>query len=315
MLSAALSASTPPSNDTRRPPSVNNSDDSGEQPRTAHIRIVPHLDSSRSLVFSIIERDLTEDTVLKIGRFTDRFLTSNRITFRSKVVSRGHAEIWSTGGKVYIRDTKSSSGTFLNHVRLSAPNQESKSFELRDGDVVQLGVDYQGGTEEIYRAVKMRIEVNRTYQQTNTFSTFQSLRNLTTPPNNISVLDAAMGSNTTPSAAAAAAAAAANRVSTAEDPRVEECCICLYALAPGQGLFVAPCSHTFHFKCCRPLLQHYPGFQCPLCRSYSDLDASVAIETDEVLQMLKTKEEPIKEEDDQEQEPTSSSSPPPPSSS
>lgn len=103
MLSAALSASTPPSNDTRRPPSVNNSDDSGEQqPRTAHIRIVPHLDSSRSLVFSIIERDLTEDTVLKIGRFTDRFLTSNRITFRSKVVSRGHAEIWSTGGKVCV---------------------------------------------------------------------------------------------------------------------------------------------------------------------------------------------------------------------
>lgn len=103
MLSAALSASTPPSNDTRRPPSVNNSDDSGEQqPRTAHIRIVPHLDSSRSLVFSIIERDLTEDTVLKIGRFTDRFLTSNRITFRSKVVSRGHAEIWSSGGKVCV---------------------------------------------------------------------------------------------------------------------------------------------------------------------------------------------------------------------
>lgn len=246
--------------------------------------------------------------MLKIGRFTDRFLTSNRITFRSKVVSRGHAEIWSTGGKVYIRDTKSSSGTFLNHVRLSAPNQESKSFELHDGDIVQLGVDYQGGTEEIYRAVKMRIEVNRTYQQTNTFSlsTYQSLRNLTTPPNNINVLDAAMGSNTTPTSSAA------NRHSTAEDPRVEECCICLFAIAPLQALFVAPCSHTFHFKCCRPLLQHYPGFQCPLCRSYSDLDASVAIETDEVLQMLKTKEEPIKEEDAQEQEPNSSS---PPSSS
>lgn len=119
-------------------------------------------------------------------------------------------------------------------------------------------------------------------------STFQSLRNLTTPPNNISVLDAAMGSNTAPTStsaaatAAAAAAAAANRTSTGEDPRVEECCICLYALAPLQALFVAPCSHTFHFKCCRPLLQHYPGFQCPLCRSYSDLDASVAIETDEV---------------------------------
>lgn len=83
--------------------------------------------------------------------------------------------------KLYIRDTRSSSGTFLNHVRLSAPNQESKPFQLKDGDIIQLGVDYQGGYEgnlykrcfynvlmdtyvEIYRAVKMRIELNRTWQ-------------------------------------------------------------------------------------------------------------------------------------------------------
>lgn len=65
-----------------------------------HIRIVPHLESSRSLVFAVIERDVRENTVIKIGRFTDRFLTPNRITFRSKVVSRGHAELWSEDGKV-----------------------------------------------------------------------------------------------------------------------------------------------------------------------------------------------------------------------
>lgn len=130
-----------------------------------HIRIVPHLESSRSLVFAVIEQDVRENTVIKIGRFTDRFLTPNRITFRSKVVSRGHAELWSEDGKVvktyllgymclclivhklYIRDTRSSSGTFLNHVRLSAPNQESKPFQLKDGDIIQLGVDYQGGYE------------------------------------------------------------------------------------------------------------------------------------------------------------------------
>jgi hypothetical protein len=28
----------------------------------------------------------------------------------------------------------------------------------------------------------------------------------------------------------------------------------------------------------------YPGFQCPICRTYSDLEASVAIETDEVME-------------------------------
>lgn len=65
---------------------------------------------------------------------------------------------------------------------------------------------------------------------------------------------------------------------------VEECCICLYALAPFQALFVAPCSHSYHFKCIKPLLDSYPGFQCPICRTYSDLDASVAIETEEVIE-------------------------------
>lgn len=45
---------------------------------------------------------------------------------------------------------------------------------------------------------------------------------------------------------------------------------------------MAPCSHTFHYKCLRPLLANHPGFQCPLCRNYADLDASVSIEVDEV---------------------------------
>ncbi|KAI9254450.1 hypothetical protein BDA99DRAFT_158014 [Phascolomyces articulosus] len=273
---------------------ISETNEDGTPPPPPHIRIVPHLDSPRSLVFSVIERDVRQDTILKIGRFTERFLSPNRITFRSKVVSRGHAEIWTEGGKFFIRDTRSSSGTFLNHVRLSAPNQESRPFQLKDGDVVQLGVDYQGGTEEIYRAVKMRLELNRTWQhQTNTFSlnTFQSLRNLTTPPNNVSVLDAAMGNagggDAGGTSAAAAVAGATGESADRENIHIEDCCICLYAIAPFQALFVAPCSHTFHFKCCRPLLQSYPGFLCPLCRSYADLDASVAVEATEVLQMLK----------------------------
>ncbi|KAI7849429.1 hypothetical protein BDC45DRAFT_520751 [Circinella umbellata] len=336
MLTAALSSpttsrqirsSTTTSTTNEFNSSINNNDnarnndttisENNEQtspPPSPHIRIVPHLDSPRSLVFSVIERDVQENAILKIGRFTERFLSPNRITFRSKVVSRGHAEIWTEGGKFFIRDTRSSSGTFLNHVRLSAPNQESRPFQLKDGDVVQLGVDYQGGTEEIYRAVKMRLELNRTWQhQTNTFSlnTFQSLRNLTTPPNNVSVLDTAMSSdgNTGASAAAIAAAAAANGGESAdrENIHIEDCCICLYAIAPFQALFVAPCSHTFHFKCCRPLLQSYPGFLCPLCRSYADLDASVAIEATEVLQMLKKRAQ----EENAESEPSASTSPPP----
>lgn len=101
-------------------------------------------------------------------------IDQNRVAFKSKVVSRTHAEIWfeansantsSNGNGWFIRDLKSSSGTFLNHIRLSGAGMESRPFPIRDGDVLQLGVDYQGGTEEIYRCVKMRIELNRGWQR------------------------------------------------------------------------------------------------------------------------------------------------------
>jgi len=71
---------------------------------TPHIRIVPHLESTRSLVFGVIERDVPDNTLLKIGRFTDKIFLPNRITFKSKVVSRGHAEIWTEQGKVSKSD-------------------------------------------------------------------------------------------------------------------------------------------------------------------------------------------------------------------
>ncbi|CAO3596142.1 unnamed protein product [Absidia cylindrospora] len=172
MLTAALAStatSTRPFTTSSEARNLSDSDSSrenvGPEVAPSHLRIVPHLDTSQSLVFTVVERDVTDGTLLKIGRFTDKYASPTRITFKSKVVSRGHAELWTKNGKFYIRDTKSSSGTFLNHVRLSPPNQESRPFLLSDGDVVQLGVDYQGGTEEIYRCVKMRLEINRPAQK------------------------------------------------------------------------------------------------------------------------------------------------------
>ena len=50
-------------------------------------------------------------------------------------------------------------------------------------------------------------------------------------------------------------------------------------MAIRQALFIAPCSHTFHFKCIRPLIEaHHPSFSCPLCRTYADLEEDVEIE-------------------------------------
>ncbi|KAI8883123.1 SMAD/FHA domain-containing protein [Backusella circina FSU 941] len=285
-----------------------------------HVRIVPSIDNpSRSLVFSIIERDLEAGRVIKIGRFTDRISIQNHISFKSKVVSRSHCEIWlDNDGKVCLRDTKSSSGTFLNHVRLSPANQESRPVEVRDGDLVQLGVDYQGGLEEIYRAVKMRFEINRPQQQrpvSYSMSAFNNLRNLTHISTQMNQEDQSNGkqiiygnqnkhvtellyhtalachnnSNCNSSGShhhdvEGSSGNSGNGGDGQNDIQVEECCICLYALAPFQALFVAPCSHSYHFKCIRPLLDSYPGFQCPICRTYSDLDASVAIEAEEVIE-------------------------------
>ncbi|KAI8079641.1 uncharacterized protein B0P05DRAFT_541423 [Gilbertella persicaria] len=254
-----------------------------EEEKKIHIRIVPSIENpSRSLVFSIIERDLEAGRIIKIGRFTDRSSIQNHISFKSKVVSRSHCEIWlHPDGKVLLKDTKSSSGTFVNHVRLSPANTESRPVEIRDGDLVQLGVDYQGGYEEIYRAVKMRFEVNRPEQPrpiSYSMSAFNNLRNLThvhpqTDQQESQVI------KTSPSC-------------DSGQIEVEECCICLYALAPFQALFVAPCSHSYHFKCIRPLFDSYPGFQCPICRTYSDLDASVAIEAEEVIEKFGLKKSP-----------------------
>lgn len=133
----------------------------------------------------------------------------------------------------------------MNHIRLSAAGQSSNSHLLADGDTIQLGVDFQGGVEEIFRAVRMKIEIDRPIQSSAySLATFNQLKSM----------------------------------NTEMEDSVDECCICLYSIAPRQALFIAPCSHHFHYKCIRPLLACHPAFQCPLCRSYADLDASVEID-------------------------------------
>ena len=47
---------------------------------------------------------------------------------------------------------------------------------------------------------------------------------------------------------------------------------------PCQSLFVAPCSHVWHYKCVRPILNDHklwPQFLCPNCRAVTDLEADI----------------------------------------
>ena len=48
-------------------------------------------------------------------------------------------------------------------------------------------------------------------------------------------------------------------------------------LKPCQSLFVAPCSHTWHYKCIRIIINgpHWPHFICPNCRTVADLEAEL----------------------------------------
>ncbi|KAF3769584.1 SMAD/FHA domain-containing protein, partial [Cryphonectria parasitica EP155] len=207
-----------------------------------------------SLHFSPIARTLpTGQEVIRVGRYSERDSqppvptnapSSAPVGFKSKVVSRRHCEFWYEEGKWYIKDVKSSSGTFLNHIRLSPPGQESKPFPVNDGDVVQLGIDFKGGEEMIFRCVKMRLELNRGWQnKLNKFNSHKRLWNMTKSE----------GSGKDYS---------------------QDCSICLNSIAPCQCLFVAPCSHTWHFKCIRALLSgpNYPIFICPNCRAAADLE-------------------------------------------
>lgn len=157
-------------------------DDSGlaglPQDQMPTIKFIPHQDprsNKPSLAFTATSRTLPhEDCVIRVGRYSERDGQPNPpphlpsaapVGFKSKVVSRRHCEFWCSKGQWYIKDVKSSSGTFLNHIRLSQPSVESRPFPVNDGDVVQLGIDFRGGEEMIFRCVKIRIECNRSWQK------------------------------------------------------------------------------------------------------------------------------------------------------
>lgn len=231
------------------------------------IKFFPHqeLPAGRpSLHFSPIARTLpSTSSIIKVGRYSERegIPIANPTTpsdapvgFKSKVVSRKHCEFSFQHGSWYIKDVASSSGTFLNHVRLSQPNQVSRLFPVKDGDVVQLGIDFRGGEEMIFRCVKIRIECNRSWQQRpNKFNQERHAQLVRKKPDVAGTAGATVTENS------------------------GECSICLSSVMPCQSLFVAPCAHVWHFKCIYPLIigKRYPHFTCPNCRAVWNLEEEV----------------------------------------
>ncbi|MFH0945940.1 MAG: FHA domain-containing protein [Planctomycetota bacterium] len=67
---------------------------------------------------------------ISIGRRLD-----NNLVLLSASVSKYHAQVESDGQHHHVRDLKSTNGTCVNHVRLSA----DEPMELRHGDTLQMG--------------------------------------------------------------------------------------------------------------------------------------------------------------------------------
>ncbi|CCD25595.1 ubiquitin-conjugating protein DMA2 NDAI_0F02770 [Naumovozyma dairenensis CBS 421] len=236
------------------------------------IRLTPFIDTSstsnQGLFFDPVIRTAGPGSQLVIGRYTERVREAiskipeqyHPVVFKSKVVSRTHGCFKvDEMGNWFVRDVKSSSGTFLNHQRLSPASTMSKDILLHDGDIIQLGMDFRGGTEEIYRCVRMRVELNRSWKlRANAFNkeALQRIKNL----QKIMIQD--------PSQQQQQEQDHAN-----ED---EDCSICLSKIKACQAIFISPCAHSWHFHCIRRLVMlTYPQFVCPNCRSACDLEASL----------------------------------------
>lgn len=101
--------------------------------------------------------------ILRIGRQTNAktMPTAMNGYFDSKVLSRQHAEVWADkGGKIWIRDVKSSNGTFVNGHRLSPENRESEPSEVRENDTLELGIDIVSEDQKtiVHHKVSAKVE-------------------------------------------------------------------------------------------------------------------------------------------------------------
>jgi pSer/pThr/pTyr-binding forkhead associated (FHA) protein len=148
-----------------------------------------------------------------------------------------HCEIWRSNEQWYIKDVKSTLGTFLNYVRLSKPDVESSAYLVHDGDIIQLGQSHSSNGERLStRRFIIRIESSDKHR--NEMETPGPTRKRKTEDNHEE------GPKRLPS----------------------DCSICLRAVLQSQALVVAPCRHTWHYSCIQNSIQTSTSrFLCPNC--------------------------------------------------
>jgi pSer/pThr/pTyr-binding forkhead associated (FHA) protein len=152
--------------------------------------------------------------------------------------SSHHCRIWSSNGRWYIKDNKSTLGTFLNFVRLSKPGLESLAYLLHDGDLLQLGQSGSCGSDK--SAMKRFIIVIANN------GILRDDKRLSEPTSNHETEDDHKRS--------------AGMVWS-------DCGICSEAVSQNQASIVASCGHMWHYSCVQGSIQmeRASRFLCPRC--------------------------------------------------
>lgn len=91
----------------------------------------------------------------KVGRLIAKSKASeNNAIFDCKVLSRNHAMLWyTTDGRFWVKDTKSSNGTFINDNKLG-----NEPAELHNGDIVKFGVEViENSRQEVHGCIIARV--------------------------------------------------------------------------------------------------------------------------------------------------------------
>ncbi|KAJ3308858.1 hypothetical protein HDV04_000738 [Boothiomyces sp. JEL0838] len=124
------------------------------------------MSEGQELTFTVLFQNTGEEKTftingtkpIEIGRQTaaGEVGTSHFIKFDSRVISRKHAEFQLVENKLCIRDTKSSSGTYINGKRLSPQGMFSDYIEIFPTDDINFGEDcVVDGTS--YKAVSIKV--------------------------------------------------------------------------------------------------------------------------------------------------------------
>ena len=107
------------------------------------------------------ERNLDLTSVVKVGRAVAKSKPQgDNAIFDCKVLSRNHALIWFEDGKFFLKDTRSSNGTFINNNRLGPANEDSPGKEIHSNDIIQFGVDVVDSTNKVtHGCIILRIKL------------------------------------------------------------------------------------------------------------------------------------------------------------